>query len=151
MQEERIADKYLRIYQKLCLLPFGYALLSLVSTFIAYADESIALTLSFYLIRGLHLIPLQLIYLWIIGIAITLVFLFLSAYGAKGRWKLLIIPTALGFVDMIYGIFLYGAMTPLQFFLGLAMHILFLIGMAFTFIYAYKTTKALKAEVAPRP
>lgn len=143
--DKSIADKYLRIYQKLCLGPFLFTLVSLLSTFIGYADANLGFLLSFFLIRGLDQY-LQLVYLWVIGIGIVIAFLFLSAYAAKGKWWLLYLSLTLFVADTIYGIFIYKAMPVWAFYLGLTIHLIFIGANVANLIFAYKTQKALKEE-----
>ena len=146
MVSRSVADRYLAAYQKLCLTPFFYALISVVSTILLGTQAQYSLPLAFYLVSVLRNVGWELIWILILGIGIALASLLCSAYAAKGKWWLLFIPLAFFVGDFILGIVQYEALGPTSFYFGLAMHCIVFIAFGFTFFFAYKTTKALREE-----
>ncbi|MBQ9458196.1 MAG: hypothetical protein IJU64_06845 [Bacilli bacterium] len=147
MRSRSVADRYLAAYQKLCLTPFFYALISVVSTTILLGTQSVySLPLAFYLVRILHDIGWELIWVMVLGIGIALVFLLTSAYAAKGKWWLLFIPLAFVIADFVLGIVFFAKLDAVSFYFGLAMHIIALVAFGFVFFFAHKTIVALKEE-----
>ena len=140
------ADRYLASYQKLCLFPFLASLLSVISTFMLYANGNMGLTLSFFLIHQLMAVGLQVHFLWIIGLGIMLAFLVVSAYAAKGKWWLLLFPLAFLIADLVLGIVIASSLVPTTLWLGIALRSLFIVVILIALFMAYKTTQALRKE-----
>lgn len=143
-KERKPADRYLISYQKLCLFPFLGALISLFATFMLYARADYSLNIAFFLIRFLQNGGLDTVPLWLIGLGIAAMMLFLSAFAAKGKWWLLIIAFALYTADLILGLTMQLETTSLVF--GMIIHFLFILAIASSLFLAYLTTKALKKE-----
>lgn len=121
-------------------------MLSVVSTFLLYANGNTGLIFSFFLIHKLKEVGLEVHFLWIIGLGIMLAFLVLSAYAAKGKWWLLIIPLALLIADLVLGATMFASLAHLNFYLGIAMRSLFIIVIGIALFMAYKTTQELRKE-----
>lgn len=140
------ADRYLASYQKMCLFPFTAALLSLFATFLLYANNEFALNISFFLIRKLHLIGLEILYLWLIGMGIAFVFLFLTILAAKGKWYLLFIPLVLLVADVILGFTLFGQIDSGGMVVAMIIRFLFIFAVVFAIVMARLTLRELRKE-----
>lgn len=141
-----LADRYLISYQKTCLFPVLYALVSLFTTFLLYANKDFSLALSFYVIRLISGAGLETHYLWLIGFGIGVVFVFPCLAAAKGRVFLLLIPGILILADLIVGLILVDKKDVAGLFLSAVLHVVFLIGIVISFVLATKTKNALARE-----